>query len=110
MNRPRMTSSAAALLRILLQRAGAERNRILLSDWSSVDWHSLTFSGERHRASFVVTGLHADAIARAWTDGLATAEFDLPNGFVADIGLAAELQLREDGCVVAELEALTLAD
>lgn len=110
MNRPRMTSSAAALLRLLLQRAGEERHRILLSEWSSVDWQSLTFTGERHLAQFVVTGPYADALVERWTAGLPEAEFNLPHGFVAEIKLASAPQHREDGCITVAMEALTLAD
>ncbi|HVF84081.1 MAG TPA: hypothetical protein VM913_07925 [Sphingomicrobium sp.] len=105
-----MTSSATALLRLLLQRAGDDRHRIFLIGWTSVDWQSLTFNGERHTASFVLTGRDADALAERWTDGLGDAEFDLPAGFVAEIGLVAQPSRREDGSVVVELEALTLAD
>jgi hypothetical protein len=83
-----MTGAATALLR-LLQRAGEERHRILLSQWSSVDWQSLTFAGERHQATFTVSGADAMALAGRWTDGLGEEEFDLLNGFVAEIGLSA---------------------
>ena len=110
MNRPRMTGSATALLRLLLQRAGPERHRILLSEWSSTDWQSLTFSGERHAASFTVTGEDAMSLAQQWTSGLSDAEFDLPHGFVAEIGLATPPCRREDGMVTVAIEALTLAD
>ena len=67
MNRPRMTGAATALLRLLLQRAGQERHRILLSHWSSVDWQSLTFTGERHEACFTIVGEDAMSLAERWT-------------------------------------------
>jgi hypothetical protein len=105
-----MTSSAAALLRLLLQRAGEDRHRILLSGWSSTDWQSLTFVDERHEAEFVLRGPDAAEFARNWTDGLADAEFDLPKGFVAEIALCGEPVRRDDGSVAVGLKALTLAD
>lgn len=111
MNRPRMTSAASALLRTLLERAGPDRNRILLSDWTSVDWHSLTFAGERHCAGFVFLGEDAAERAGQWADGLPEAEFDIgPSRFVAEIALAVPPEAREDGSVLVQIEALTIAD
>jgi hypothetical protein len=43
-----MSPTASALLRALLERAGAPRDRILLTSVRSTDWQSLTFIGERH--------------------------------------------------------------
>lgn len=110
MKRPRMTAYATALLRCLLQRAGEDRNRIFLSEWSSVDWQSLTLEGEKHEARFVVSGERALAFAQLWLAGLPDAEFDLPRGFVADIEVAAGPSLREDGAVEVTIAALTLDD
>lgn len=110
MNRPRMTFYATALLRCLLQRAGEDRDRIFLSSWSTIDWQSLTMEGERHEASFVVSGDRAEAFAALWLAGLSDAEFDLPKGFVADIELNGRPTVREDGAVMVEISALTLND
>nr|WP_314444658.1 hypothetical protein [uncultured Sphingomonas sp.] len=110
MNRPRMTFYATALLRCLLQRAGEDRNRICLSQWSTVDWQSLTLEGERHEASFVISGDKAEAFAALWLAGLSDAEFDLPRGFVADIEVTGRPTVREDGAVLVEIGALTLND
>ncbi len=111
MNRLPMTSAASALLRSLLARAGTERNRILLSDWTTTDWQSLTFVGERHRAGFIVSGPQSLELAGAWTTDLEDAEFDLgSSGFVAEIALRDPPSLRGDGCVLVQLEALTIAD
>lgn len=110
MNRPRMTSAAAALLRALVTRAGPDRNRILLSDWTSIEWHSLTFAGERHKAGFVFHGLDATDRAGEWARGLPDAEFDLgPSWFVAEIAAAGPPRGREDGSVLVEIEALTIS-
>jgi hypothetical protein len=43
-----LSPAAAGLLRSLLGRAGVDRDRILLSEFRSTDWQSLTFMGERH--------------------------------------------------------------
>lgn len=111
MNRLPMTCAASALLRSLLARAGDHRSRILLSDWTTTDWQSLTFIGERHRAGFVLSGPQPLELASAWTDGLGDAEFDLgSSGFVAEIALREPPALRSDGCVLVRLEALTIAD
>ena len=48
MMRPALSPAAAGLLRGILARSGVDRDRILLSDFRSVDWQSLTFVGERH--------------------------------------------------------------
>jgi hypothetical protein len=110
MNRLRMTSYAAALLRCLLQRAGEDRNRILLSQWKTEDWQSLTLEGERHQAVFVISGDQAMAFAHLWLAGLSDAEFDLQRGFVADIEVTSGPTLREDGAVEVGIGALTLDD
>lgn len=110
MNRPRMTSYATALLRLLLQRAGEDRNRICLGHWSTVEWQSLTLEGERHEASFTVTGEGAEAFAALWLAGLGEAEFDLPRGFVASIEVTSPPLRRADGAVEVEIGALTLDD
>ncbi len=105
-----MSGHGAALHRLLLQRAGADRCRVFLSDWFSTDWQSLTFTGERHRAHFVFTGRDAGALAERWAAGIEEAEFDLPSGFVADIAVVGGPAVRDDGAALVELEALTLAD
>ena len=43
-----LSPAAAGLLRALVARAGINRDRILLTDFRSIDWQSLTFVGERH--------------------------------------------------------------
>ena len=56
MNRIPLSSAAAALLRAMIGRAGVGRERILLTDAQSIDWRSLTFTGERHQIDLRVTG------------------------------------------------------
>ncbi len=110
MIRPRMTGAAAALLRLLLHRAGDQSHRIYLSCWTSSDWQSLTFTGERHQAEFVISGPGALTLATSWTDGLDEAELPLPRAFVADIKRLGRFRAREDGSVELTMEALTVAD
>ena len=110
MIRPRMTGAASALLRFLLQRAGEQAHRICLSCWSSEDWQSLTFTGERHQAEFVISGPGALSLATSWTTGLEDAEFAMPRGFVADIQRRGRFRAREDGSVELTIEALTVED
>ena len=53
-----MSPGASAVLRGLLDRAGAPRDRILLSHVRSVDWQSLTFVGERHEILAIANKSH----------------------------------------------------
>ena len=69
-----LSTAAAGLLRSLLARAGVDRDRILLSEFRSIDWQSLTFMGERHEMELRVPGPNAVAIADRLTDGLGDAE------------------------------------
>ena len=110
MNRPRLTAYANVLLRLLLQRAGEQCNRIFLSEWTTVEWNSLTLDGERHSATFTVGGAEPLRFAALWLAGLSEAEFNLPRGFVADIEVISGPTLRDDGMAVVEIAALTLDD
>ena len=110
MIRPRMTAYANVLLRLLLQRAGEDRNRIFLSEWTTKEWCSLTLDGEQHKANFVISGPDPLDFADLWLAGLPDAEFDMPRGFVADIEVTTPPRVREDGAVEVEISALTLDD
>ena len=105
-----MSPAAAGLLRALLARAGIDRDRILLTDFRSTDWQSLTFIGERHEMELRIPGLEARVLAERLTDGLADAEFTVPGQIVADINLASELQPNPDGSISLQIEALTIAE
>ena len=56
MNRIAMSTAASGLLRALIGRARVDRDRILLIEIVSVDWQSLTFTGERHRIELRISG------------------------------------------------------
>jgi hypothetical protein len=105
-----MSPAAAALLRSLLGRAGVERDRILLTEFRSTDWQSLTFVGERHEIRFRIPGPDSKLIAARLLDGLEDAELEVWGHFVADISLADGPFNREDGSIELGIEALTVAD
>jgi hypothetical protein len=105
-----MSPAAAGLLRALLARAGVDRNRILLSDFRSTDWRSLTFAGERHRIDLRVPGPGAAAVAQSLTRDLGQADFRIPGQIVADIAVDGAMIEHPDGAVSLTIEALTIAE
>ena len=105
-----LSPAAAGLLRALIARAGIDRDRILLTEFRSTDWQSLTFIGERHEMELRLPGPDADLMARRITDGLADAEFSIPGQIVADIGLERPPSHNRDGSVTLHIEALTIAE
>ena len=104
-----MSTAAAGLLRALLARAGVDRNRILLSDFRSTDWNSLTFAGERHEITLRIPGPNARTVAALLIEGLEDADFAIPGQIVADITLAKLPVDQRDGSILIEIEALTVA-
>ncbi len=92
-----------------MARTGLDQNRIFVSKICSIDWQSLTFTGERHEISLRLPAPEAaDALARL-RDGSAEAEWALKGHVVADI-LIVDTQPSEDGSILVDLEALTLSD
>ena len=105
-----MSRAASGLLRALLERGGDGRDRILLSELRSVDWQSLTFTGERHEIQLRVPGPDADAVVGAIVDGIEDAEFSIPGHLLADIAVAGPPFSAPDGSVTLAIDALTIAD
>lgn len=105
-----MSTAAAGLLRALLHRTGVDRNRILLSNFRSTDWNSLTFAGERHHILLRIPGPGAASVAALLVDGLEEADFTIPGQIVADIALTRPPAEMEDGAIMVEIEALTVAE
>ena len=105
-----LSPAAAGLLRALLARTGIDHDRILLSEYRSTDWHSLTFVGERHEIELRIPGPDAAQILSRLTDGLADAEFSVPGQLVADIGLQTSPSHNPDGSINLNLEAHTVAE
>ncbi|MEO6580207.1 MAG: hypothetical protein ABIN83_03535 [Sphingomicrobium sp.] len=105
-----VSAAAAGLLRALLFRVVTDRDRILLSNFRSTDWNSLTFAGERHEISLRVTGAGAPELVKRLTDNLDEAEFTIPGQIVADITLAGAPAVQPDGTMLVKIEALTVAE
>lgn len=105
-----MSTAAAGLLRALIARAGVDRNRILLSDFRSADWNSLTLTGERHEIALRIPGPGAASVAAMLVDGLEDAEFNIPGQIVADIALARPPAGQTDGAILVDIEALTVTE
>ena len=105
-----LSAAAAGLLRALLARAGIDRDRILLTEFRSQDWQSLTFIGERHEMELRIPGPDALHLAQRITDGLSEAEFAIPRQIVADIQLGLPPQHNRDGSISLHIEALTISE
>ena len=105
-----MSAAAAGLLRSLLRRAGVNRDRILLTEFRSTDWQSLTFIGEQHRIRLRIPSPGAAEISTSLVNGIEDAEFAIPGHVVADIALAGEPEQQPDGSVVLMIEALTVEE
>jgi hypothetical protein len=110
MMRLALSDAGSGLLRALLTRGGVSRNRILLTEFRSADWQSLTFAGERHRIRFRVPGPDCGSIVARLTTGLEDAEFAIPGQIVADIALVGPPWTAPDGSITVEIEALTIAE
>ena len=110
MMKPQLSVAASGLLRAILARTGVDRDRILICNWASVDWQSLTFVGERHEACFRITGPCAGRIVAMIADGLEDADFAIPGQIVADIALAEPPAPQPDGSILVTIEALTVGE
>jgi len=102
-----MSRAASGLIRALLARVDDKADRILLTNISSVDWQSLTFTGERHVLTLRISGPDGKAVAEQLTAGLADVEFALSDHIVADIA-AGSITNEENGSVLVTIEALTI--
>ena len=105
-----MSPATAGLLRALLARAGVDRNRILLTDFRSTDWRSLTFAGESHHIDLRIPGPGAAAVAGILTRDLGEAEFAIPGQIVADIAVEGAMVEHPDGAISLTIEALTIEE
>lgn len=107
--RATLSPVAAQLLRALMRRMNLSRERMVVSHCRSVDWQSLTFTGERHEISLRLVPPQAETAAILLRTGLAEAEWALRGHVVADILIVAE-RAEPDGAILIDLEALTLSD
>ena len=110
MMRVPMSPAAAALYRALVVRATVPRDQALLTSIRSVDWQSLTLSGERHEIAIRLAGPDAAYAARSLCHGLADAEFTISGLIVADIELAGRPVTASDGSIEVRIEALTIEE
>ena len=110
MTRLPLSRAASALLRALLARASVDRDRILLTDYRSTDWQSLTFVGERHEMHFRIPGPGAEETYAAMTGDLAEAEFSLSRQILADVAVFGAPTRESDGSISFGIEALTIAE
>jgi hypothetical protein len=110
MNRLPMSSAGAALLRALLTRALVDRDRILLTNYRSTDWQSLTFVGERHELRFRVAGPDAQIVYQRMTEKLDDTEFAIPRQIVADVVVYGKPTRELDGSISFAIEALTVQE
>ena len=105
-----ISPAGCGLLRALLDRAGNQRDRILLSEIQSVDWQSLTLAGERHVITLRIPGPEAQRLADIFVDGIEDAQFAIPGFILADIALARTPVLAPDQSITVEIEALTVLE
>ena len=103
-----MSPAAAGLLRALLARADIDRDRILLTEFRSVDWQSLTFIGERHEFQLRIPGPDARQLLSRLLTGLDEADLPIPGHLLADIAMVGEAGEQADGSLTAAIEALTV--
>ncbi len=103
-----LSRAAAGLLRALAARSGALRSEILLTDVRSVEWHSLTFDGERHEIAMRFTGADSTAQAERMLSGIEEHEFAIPGVTVVDIAVAGRSRDAADNSVRVAIEALTI--
>lgn len=109
MSRPPLSCAAAQLLRSLVARTGLNADRISVGRFLSVDWQSLTFTGERHELCLQLTGSDAATALARLRDRLSEVQWQLSGHVVADIVIVGETTAR-DGSIMVAIEALTLTD
>ncbi|MEO5613209.1 MAG: hypothetical protein ABIT68_10780 [Sphingomicrobium sp.] len=105
-----MSRAGSGLLRALLARTGERSDRILLTEIQSVDWRSLTFTGETHVITLRIPGPNAATTVDRLTLGLEDLEFSIPGHLVADIVVASAPSRALDGSVTLAIEALTIVE
>ena len=105
-----MSAAAAGLLRALLNRVGVARDRILLIEFRSTAWNSLTFDGERHAISLRIPPPAALDVLGRLTGGLEEADLPIAGHVLADIAVVGAPSAQADGSILLELEALTIAE
>lgn len=94
---------AGAVLRGLTEAAGDRRHEVLLSEFRSTDWQSLTFIGEKHDLTLIYP---SDKIGDL--EALIEREnIEIPDHILADIAIAKR-EPAKDGFERVSIEALTV--
>jgi hypothetical protein len=94
---------------------GGDGPSLVIEDFASEPWASLTFSGMRHRLDIRLAGLEAgvdDAHARL-RELLREPELDLPGHFLAELQLVEHVgEIHTDGhkSLAVRIEALTIEE
>lgn len=95
-------------LKLELNELGAEAG--LLTFHGQTAWASVTFSGTRHRMTYLFEGEEAIARAERLIAELAEHEFTVPGQLVADAAVVNVDHHLARGCMTVELELLLLED
>ena len=104
-----LSRPAAGLVRAISSQADTLGHRIFLIDVRSIDWQSLTFTGERHEISLTLADPATRSDAQGLIDALEQAEYSIAGHIVADIA-GKLLNEDENGSVSVAIEALTVAE
>jgi hypothetical protein len=110
MTRLPMSSAGAGLLHAFLARAGLDRNRILLTNYRSTDWQSLTFVGERHELQFRIPGPDAEEMYMVMTSDLVDSDMAVSRQILADVAVFGTPKREADGSISFGIEALTIEE
>jgi hypothetical protein len=76
----------------------------------SLDWASITFTGQRHRIAVTLTGQGAEAAGARFLERLIEADLPITGHIVADVSLLTG-SVYDDGLLASlDLEAITITD
>lgn len=109
MNRLAMSRAGERLFRALVERADVNSDRILLTDYRSNDWQSLTFVGEQHYFDLRLPGPDSRTLRDRLCEGLEEFEFRIPRHVLADIHVE-HCRPADDGSLEVRLIALTIEE
>ncbi len=104
-----LSCAASQLLRALRNRSGLDVDEIIIGRFQSVDWQSLTFTGERHELLLRFAGADPAAALARLRHNLAAADWGLRGHVMADI-VILDAKMVGDGSIEVAIEALTLTD
>ncbi len=100
-----MRSSLNRVQRLLLEKAGETAS---VSHSTSIEWSSITFAGERHQITMLITDAEAARLFVDWVDDDSKVDINLPGCSLADLVVVEEDQIEPVGHIYVTLEALTV--